>query len=101
MKEKPPPPRNFKAANVQTRYFTLTWDQPKHGSNYQIDNFTVEIKKEPADSFEVVQTLPYKQTETIIRDLEPATKYTLRLSTNNVHGKSDGILLTQATLPGK
>ena len=36
----------------------------------------------------------------IMKDLEPSTEYTLRLSSNNMYGRSDGVFLTQNTLPG-
>ena len=79
----------------------LTWDKPKHGSYYQIDNYIIERKKEVSDNFIVAKTLPYTHTELMIKDLDPATEYTVRLSSNNKYGRSDGVLLTQSTLPGK
>ena len=35
-----------------------------------------------------------------MRDLIPATEYTIRLASNNRYGRSDGVLVTQATLHG-
>ena len=87
--------------NVQTRYVVLAWDQPKHGSFYQINNYTVERKTSASENFAVVKTLPYDQTRMTLKDLEPSTEYTFRLSSNNRYGRSDGILLTTGTLPGK
>lgn len=79
----------------------MTWDQPKYGSNYQIDNYTVEQKTESSDSFEVVETLPYTQTGMMVKDLKPATQYTMRFSSNSKYGRSSGVILSQATLPGE
>ena len=97
----PPPPENLEAVNVQKGYFMLTWEQPKYGGHYQIDNFTIEQKKGAADSFTILETLPYTQTRLVVNNLEPATKYTMQLSSNNKYGRSNGILLTETTLPGK
>ena len=99
--EKPPPPKHLKVVNVQTRYIVFAWDQPKHGSFYQIHNYTVERKTSASKNFAVVTTLPYNQTRMALKDLEPSTEYTIRLSSNNRYGRSDGVLLTKRTLPGK
>ena len=87
--------------NVQTRYVVFAWDQPKHGSFYQINNYTVERKTSASEKFISVNTLPYDKTTMTLDDLEPATEYTIRLSSNNRYGRSDGVLLTKGTLPGK
>jgi len=99
--EKPQPPRNLKATNVQTRYFILTWDKPKYGSYYQIDNYTIERKKENSGNFTVLRTLPFAWTGMMMKDLEPATEYINRLSSNNKYGRSDGVSVTQGTLPDR
>ena len=49
----------------------------------------------------MVKTLPYSSTGMTMKGLKPSTEYTIRLSSNNKYGKSDGILLTQGTLPGR
>ena len=36
----------------------------------------------------------------IMENLDPSTEYTIRLSSNNMYGRSEGVLLTQKTLPG-
>ena len=100
-KGKPPPPGSLRATNVQAQYIILTWDEPQHGSSYQIHNYTVERKNEGLDSFIMVKTLPYSSTGMTMENLKPSTEYTIRLSSNNKYGKSDGILLTQGTLPGR
>ena len=79
----------------------LTWDKPKYGSYYQIDNYIIERKKEVSDNYIVAKTLPYTHSELRIKDLDPATEYTIRLSSNNKYGRSDGVLLTHSTLPCK
>ena len=99
--EKPPPPKHLKVVNVQTRYIVFAWDQPKHGSFYQIHNYTVERKTSASKNFAVVTTLPYNQTRMALKDLEPSTEYTVRLSSNNRYGRSNGVFLTKGTLPGK
>ncbi|XP_068735922.1 uncharacterized protein [Montipora capricornis] len=98
---KPQPPENVRAADVQKWYFVLTWQQPKYGVYYQIDNFTIEQKKGTAASFNVLETLPCEKTRINVKDLEPATEYTMRLSSNNKYGRSSAILLKQTTLPDK
>ena len=35
-----------------------------------------------------------------MEDLQPATEYTIRLSSNNIYGRSDGVSITQMTRPG-
>ena len=87
--------------NVQTRYIVFAWDQPNHGSFYQIHNYTIERKTSASEDFTVVKTLPFDQTRTTLKDLKPSTEYTIRLSSNNRYGQSDGVLLTKGTLPGK
>ena len=87
--------------NVQTRYFIVTWKKPKDGGYYQVQNYTIEIKTELAKNFTIVEILPYSQTGLMIKDLEPATEYTIRVSSNNKYGISDGILVTQSTLKSK
>ena len=99
--EKPPPPKDSTVLNVQTQYIEFAWDQPKHGSFYQIHNYTIERKTAASENFTVVKTLPYDQTRMTLKDLEPSTEYTIRLSSNNRYGRSRGILLTTRTLPGK
>lgn len=99
--EKPQPPRNIKVTNVQTRYLTVTWEKPKDGDYYQVQNYTIEIKAELAKNFTIVEILPYSRTGLMIKDLEPATEYTIRVSSNNKYGMSDGILVTQSTLQSK
>ena len=81
----------------------LAWDGPTYGSYYRIDNYTIERKNETSDSFRVVKTLPYIHTRSQMKmgDLEPGTEYTIRLTSNNYYGKSDGVLIKQTTLPGK
>ncbi|KAJ7382832.1 hypothetical protein OS493_032467 [Desmophyllum pertusum] len=68
---------------------------------YQIHNYTVERNKENKDNFTVIQTLPYNRTGTIVKDLKPSTEYTIRLSSSNKYGRSDGVMLTQYTLPDR
>ncbi|KAM7429289.1 hypothetical protein ABFA07_019837 [Porites harrisoni] len=100
--EKPPPPRSLKVTNVQSKYIVLTWERPKYGSNFHIHNYTVERRKEHAKSFTVVATLPYTQTGMVMEDLEPATEYTIRMSSNNEYGRSDdGESLTLSTSPNR
>lgn len=100
--EKPPPPRSLKATNIQSKYIVLTWERPRYGSNFHIHNYTVEHWKELAKRFTVVATLPYTQTGMIMEDLEPATEYTIRMSSNNEYGRSDdGASLTLSTSPSK
>jgi len=36
-----------------------------------------------------------------LKVLEPSTEYTIRLSSNNRYGRSDGVLLTKGTLPDR
>ncbi|CAH3022246.1 unnamed protein product [Porites evermanni] len=100
--EKPPAPRSLKVTNVQSKYIVLTWESPRYGSNFHIHNYTVERRKEHAKSFTVVATLPYTQTGMIMEDLEPATEYTIRMSSNNEYGRSDdGASLTLSTSPNR
>ncbi|KAJ7337779.1 hypothetical protein OS493_007935 [Desmophyllum pertusum] len=99
---KPQPPQDFTVTNVQTQYIILAWNEPKYGSFYRIQNYTIERKKsDMADKFIVVRTLPYSQTRLIMKDLESSTEYTIRLSSSNKYGKSDGVLVTQETLPDR
>ncbi|CAH3146164.1 unnamed protein product, partial [Porites evermanni] len=97
--ERPQPPINVKATNVQTSYFILTWDGPRYGKYYQIDNFTIERKKDTSNNFSVVNTLPYTRTGMVVEDLEPSSEYAIRLSSNNRYGRSDGAIIKQTTLP--
>lgn len=97
--EKPQPPRNLKATNIQKSYFVLTWDGPDNGKYYRIDNYTIERKRETSNNFTVVKILPYTRTGMIMGDLKPATEYTIRLSSNNIYGRSDGASITQMTRP--
>ena len=100
--EKPPPPRSLKVTNVQSKYIVLTWERPRYGSNFHIHNYTVERRKEHTKSFTVVATLPYTQTGMVMEDLEPATEYKIRMSSNNEYGRSDdGASLTLSTSPSK
>ena len=48
----------------------------------------------------MAKTVPYPESKMIMNDLEPSTEYTLRLSSNNMYGRSDGVFLTQNTLSG-
>jgi len=99
--EKPPPPKDLAVKNTQTRYIMFSWDQPKYGSFYQIHNYTIERKTSASEDFTVVKTLPFDQTRTTLKDLEPSTEYTIRLSSNNRYGQSDVVLLTKETLPDR
>lgn len=98
--EKPQPPKGFTIRNVQKRYFVLAWDEPEYGSLYRIHSYTIEGKTSKSENFTVVKTVPYPKTGVTMRDLEPSTVYTIRLSSNNMHGRSEGVLLTQETLSG-
>ncbi|CAH3174957.1 unnamed protein product [Porites lobata] len=95
--EKPPPPGNLKVINVQTCYIVITWEKPKYGSDFQIQNYSVEHRKVGSKSFTKVAALRYSQTGMVMEDLEPATEYIIRLSSINKYGTSDGVLLTQDT----
>ena len=86
---------------MQTQYIILSWNPPKHGDFYQIQNYTIELKTEPSGNFTVIQTLPYSRTKTTMEDLEPSTEYSIRVSSNNKYGRSNGVMITQSTLPGK
>ena len=97
--DKPQPPENLKAINVQTKYIILSWNPPIHGEFYQIRNYTLEQKTEASGNFIVIQTLPYSRTRTTIEDLEPSTEYSIRVSSNNEYGRS-GVMITERTLPG-
>ncbi|XP_078383586.1 uncharacterized protein LOC144666105 isoform X1 [Oculina patagonica] len=99
--EKPQPPEDLKVTNVQTQYIILSWNQPKYGSMYRIQNYTIERNKDSLGNFTVIQTLPYSQTGVMMKDLEPSTEYTVRVSSNNKYGRSDGVLITQSTLPDR
>ncbi|XP_078383581.1 uncharacterized protein LOC144666103 isoform X2 [Oculina patagonica] len=96
--EKPQPPEDLKVTNVQTRYITLSWNQPKYGSLYRINNYTIERKKDSLDNFTVIETLPYSRKGMTMKNLEPSTEYTFRVSSNNKYGRSDGVFITQSTL---
>ena len=95
---KPPPPIDFIVENVQTRYLILTWDEPVNASLHQIQSYTIE--RWTSRSKNITKTVPYPESKMIMKDLEPSTEYTLRLSSNNMYGRSDGVFLTQNTLPG-
>ena len=97
----PPPPRRFTLENVQTRYFILTWNEPENASLYQIQKYTVERRTSRSENFILVKTVPYPDTQMILENLDPSTEYTIRLSSNNMYGRSEGVLVTQRTLPGK
>ncbi|XP_022808371.1 insulin-like growth factor 1 receptor isoform X2 [Stylophora pistillata] len=97
--ELPPPPKRFTVENVQTRYLILTWDEPENASFQQILSYTVEQRTSISDNFTVLKTIPYPETKMIMENLEPSTEYTIRLSSNNMHGRSEGVLVTQRTLP--
>ena len=86
--------------NVQTRYIVIKWEKPKYGSDFQIQNYSVEHRKVGSKSFTKVAALPYSQTGMVMEDLEPATEYIIRLSSINKYGTSDGVLLTQNTREG-
>ncbi|XP_066022960.1 muscle, skeletal receptor tyrosine protein kinase isoform X1 [Pocillopora verrucosa] len=100
-KELPPPPRRFTVKNVQTRYLILTWDEPVNASLHQIQSFTIERWTSRSENVSVAKTVPYPESKMIMNDLEPSTEYTLRLSSNNMYGRSDGVFLTQNTLPDR
>ena len=87
--------------NVQTRYMVLVWNKPKHGSYYQIHNYSMEEKKSASENFTVVKTLPYDQTGIHLKDLQPSTEYTIILSSNNRYGRSVGVFVKERTLPGE
>ena len=97
----PPPPRRFTLENVQTRYFILTWNEPENASLYQIQKYPVERRTSRSENFILVKTVPYPDTQMILENLDPSTEYTIRLSSNNMYGRSEGVLVTQRTLPGK
>ena len=86
--------------NVQTRYIVITWEKPKYGSDFHIQSYSVEHRKEGSKCFTKVAALPYTQTGMVMEDLEPATEYIIRLSSVNKYGTSDGVLLTQNTRKG-
>ncbi|XP_022787743.1 uncharacterized protein LOC111327749 isoform X2 [Stylophora pistillata] len=100
-RELPPPPKRFTVDNVQTRYLILTWDEPENASFHQILSYTVERRTSKLENFTVLKTIPYPGTKMIMEDLEPSTEYTIRLSSNNMHGRSEGVLVTQKTLPNE
>ena len=83
---------------MQTRYLILTWDEPVNASLHQIQSYTIE--RWTSRSKNITKTVPYPESKMIMKDLEPSTEYTLRLSSNNMYGRSDGVFLTQNTLPG-
>ena len=78
----------------------LQWNPPKYGDFYGIQTYTIEQKTEPSGNFIVIQTLPYSLTRTTVEDLKPSTQYSIRVSSNNKYGISDGVMITQRTLPG-
>ena len=98
--ETPKPPEDLRATAVQTQYMVLHWNLPKYGNFYEIQNYTIEQKKEPSGNFIVIETLPYSRTRKTMEDLEPSTEYTIRVSSNNKYGRSEGALLTQGTRSG-
>ena len=99
--EKPQPPEDLEVTNVQKTYMILSWNQPKHGSLYEIHSYTIERKIDSLGNFTVMQALPYSRRGMVMKDLEPSTEYTVRVSSNNKYGRSDGVYITQRTLPGK
>ena len=98
--ENPQPPNDLRATVVQTRYMVLQWKPPKYGNFYGIQNYTIEQKNGPSGNFIVIETLPYSRTGMTMEGLEPSTEYTIRVSSNNNYGRSEGALLTQGTLSG-
>ena len=96
----PRPPKSFSVNDAQTTYFILRWEEPEYGSLYQINNYTIEQKISRVKNFTQVWTIPYPQNRMIIENLDPSTEYIIRLSSNNMYGRSEGVLLTQKTLPG-
>ena len=86
--------------NAQKKYVIWTWEEPDYGSLYQIPNYIIERKISRLKNFTAVWTIPYPETRMIMENLDPSTEYTIRLSSNNIYGKSEGVLLTQKTLPG-
>ena len=79
----------------------LKWNQPKFGDFYGIQNYSIERKTEPSGNFIVIHAIPYSRTGMTVEDLEPSTEYSIRVSSNNKYGRSDGAMITKRTLPGK
>ncbi|XP_022795156.1 inactive tyrosine-protein kinase transmembrane receptor ROR1-like isoform X1 [Stylophora pistillata] len=100
-RELPPPPKRLTVNNVQRRYLILTWDEPENASFHQIVSYTVEWRRKTMENFTVLKTIPYPETKMIMENLEPSTEYTIRLSSNNMYGRSEGVLVTEKTLPNK
>ena len=98
--ETPQTPNNLRTTVVQKSYMVLQWNPPKYGDFYGIQTYTIEQKTEPSGNFIVIQTLPYSLTRTTVEDLKPSTQYSIRVSSNNKYGRSDGVMTTQRTLPG-
>ena len=98
--ETPWSPKSFSVKNAQKKYLILTWEEPEYGSLYQIQNYTIERKISRLKNFTALWTIPYPETTMIMENLDPSTEYTIRLSSNNKYGRSEGVLLTQKTLPG-
>ena len=98
--EIPRSPKSFSVKNAQKKYLILTWEEPEYGSIYQIHNYTIERKISRLKNFTAVWTIPYPETRMIMENLDPSTEYIIRLSSNNMYGRSEGVLLTQKTLPG-
>ena len=61
---------------------------------------TIEQKISRLKNFTAVWTIPYPETRMIMENLDLSTEYIIRLSSNNMYGRSEGVLLTQKTLPG-
>ncbi|XP_022787750.1 tyrosine-protein kinase receptor Tie-2-like [Stylophora pistillata] len=101
-REKPPPPRDFAVKNVQATYLILAWKEPENASIHQIQSYKIERKASGSENFTVAKIVPHPGSRMIMEDLEPSTEYTIRLSSSNMYRKSsDGIFLTQRTLPNR
>ncbi|XP_022787755.1 angiopoietin-1 receptor-like [Stylophora pistillata] len=101
VQETPRPPKNFFVRNAQSTYFILTWEEPEYNGLYQVRDYIIERKISRLKKFTAVWTVPYPETRMIIKNLDPSTEYTIRISSNNKYGRSEGVLLTQNTLPDR
>nr|XP_058964172.1 uncharacterized protein LOC131790911 isoform X2 [Pocillopora verrucosa] len=101
VQETPWSPKSFSVKNAQKKYLILTWEEPEYGSLYQIQNYIIERKISRLKNFTALWTIPYPETTMIMENLDPSTEYTIRLSSNNKYGRSEGVLLTQKTLPDR
>ncbi|PFX22514.1 Fibroblast growth factor receptor 1 [Stylophora pistillata] len=87
LRERPPPPKDVQASNVEQTEAVITWSHPELYQMYSISGYSLQIRKFRTEKWIHFTSTPGENHR--ITNLDPDTAYFVRLKSENEYGMGE------------